>query len=405
MSRPGNPPWAAWVITSSSVPAHERRPRHSRQRAPARSDRGGKCLGALGRRGVPALSLLPRAAGARGVDAWLVLHERTRQEVEQTFPDDRDRLRFVPDMVLQKIFYRLSLLCRAVSRKPGFGLLNQMLTQWAQRSLIRKLAGGRTAWTARFAVSPRFPSLLFGLPVPRGYRSHERRHGVPAPPSHGEPLAVRLLIAAGRALSGAVNHLLPGKRDAAMLLVANQRTAEALPVAPRGQVVHLPENGVDLQRWQVLSPSLQVSGFFALIGRLVDWKALDIALEAGGRARSLPGCRRRRMLEVATLGSSRAVRQSTTVGSLEVGKKADILVLDTQRIHLVQSVASSHVDHNGQALDIESVMVDGRFVTRDRKILTVDEDWIIAEAEGGTEGVGRGSEDGPIAIPGRPRKR
>ena len=113
------------------------------------------------------------------------------------------------------------------------------------------------------------------------------------------------------------------------------------------------------------------------------------------------------VLEDATLGSSRAVRQSTTVGSLEVGKKADILVLDTQRIHLVPAVriVSAWI-HNGQASDIESVMIDGRFVMRDRKILTVDEDRIIAEADK----VGRRvwaevQKTGPIVIPGRPRKR
>ena len=113
------------------------------------------------------------------------------------------------------------------------------------------------------------------------------------------------------------------------------------------------------------------------------------------------------VLEDATLGSARAVRQSATVGSLEVGKKADILVLDTQRIHLVPAVriVSAWI-HNGQPADIESVMIDGRFVMRDRKILTVDEDRIVAEADK----VGRRvwaevQKTGPIVIPGRPRKR
>ena len=87
------------------------------------------------------------------------------------------------------------------------------------------------------------------------------------------------------------------------------------------------------------------------------------------------------VLADATLGSARAVRQTATIGSLEVGKKADILVLDTQRIHIVPAVriVSAWV-HNGQASDIESVMVDGKFVMRDRKILTVDEPRIIADA-------------------------
>jgi cytosine/adenosine deaminase-related metal-dependent hydrolase len=113
------------------------------------------------------------------------------------------------------------------------------------------------------------------------------------------------------------------------------------------------------------------------------------------------------VLEDATLGSARAVRQEKTIGSLEVGKKADILVLDTQRVHLVPAVriVSAWI-HNGQPSDIEAVMIDGQFVMRDRKILTVDEAGIIAEADK----VGRRvwaevQKASPIVVPGRPRKR
>jgi cytosine/adenosine deaminase-related metal-dependent hydrolase len=111
------------------------------------------------------------------------------------------------------------------------------------------------------------------------------------------------------------------------------------------------------------------------------------------------------MLEDATLGGARAVRQEKTIGSLEVGKKADLLVLDTQRVHIVPAVRIlSAWIHNGQPSDIESVMVDGRFVMRDRKILTVDEPRIIAEADR----VGRRvwtevQKASPIVIPRRPR--
>ena len=88
------------------------------------------------------------------------------------------------------------------------------------------------------------------------------------------------------------------------------------------------------------------------------------------------------MLEDATQGGARAVRQQATLGSLEVGKKADLIVLDTQRVHLVPAgrIVSAWI-HNGQASDIESSMVDGRFVMRDRKVLTMDEEAIVAEAD------------------------
>jgi 5-methylthioadenosine/S-adenosylhomocysteine deaminase len=88
------------------------------------------------------------------------------------------------------------------------------------------------------------------------------------------------------------------------------------------------------------------------------------------------------MLEDATQGGARAVRQGKLLGSLEVGKKADLIVLDTQRAHLVPAmrIVSAWI-HNGQPSDIESVMVDGQFIMRNRKILTVDEESLIAEAD------------------------
>jgi cytosine/adenosine deaminase-related metal-dependent hydrolase len=113
------------------------------------------------------------------------------------------------------------------------------------------------------------------------------------------------------------------------------------------------------------------------------------------------------MLEDATLGGARAVRQTALVGALEVGKKADLLVVDTQRAHLVPAgrFVSAWI-HNGQPADIESVMIDGQFIMRNRKVLTLDEDKIIADADK----VGRRiwsqvKAAGPIAVPGRPRQR
>jgi cytosine/adenosine deaminase-related metal-dependent hydrolase len=88
------------------------------------------------------------------------------------------------------------------------------------------------------------------------------------------------------------------------------------------------------------------------------------------------------ILADATQGGARAVGQEKLLGSLDVGKKADLLVVDTQRAHLVPAmrIVSAWI-HNGQGSDIESVMVDGRFIMRNRTILTVDEDRIIAEAD------------------------
>src|SRR5476649_2989824 len=112
------------------------------------------------------------------------------------------------------------------------------------------------------------------------------------------------------------------------------------------------------------------------------------------------------MLEDATQGGARAVQQSARLGSLAVGKKADLLVLDTQRAHLVPAgrIVSAWI-HNGQPSDIESSMVDGRFIMRNRKVLTMDEERIVAEADRvGRRIWNKVLEAGPLAVPGRPRR-
>jgi len=111
-------------------------------------------------------------------------------------------------------------------------------------------------------------------------------------------------------------------------------------------------------------------------------------------------------LEDATQGGARAVQQGKVLGSLEVGKKADLLVLDTQRAHLVPAgrIVSAWI-HNGQPSDIESVMVDGQFIMRNRKVLTMDEGSIIAEADTVGRRIWRRVQTaGPIAVPGRSRR-
>ena len=113
------------------------------------------------------------------------------------------------------------------------------------------------------------------------------------------------------------------------------------------------------------------------------------------------------ILEDATVGGAQAVRQQKSIGSLEVGKKADLLVVNTQRAHLVPSgrIVSTWI-HNGQPSDIESSMVDGRFVLRNNKVLTMDEPVLIAEADKVGKRVWKKvlESSGPLPIPGRPRR-
>lgn len=72
----------------------------------------------------------------------------------------------------------------------------------------------------------------------------------------------------------------------------------------------------------------------------------------------------------------------TDGGTLKEGNRADLIVIDLQRAHLVPAlrVASDFV-HNGQARDVRSVMVDGKWLMRDGKVLTIDEKKVLADAQ------------------------
>ncbi|HEU4370159.1 MAG TPA: amidohydrolase family protein [Methylomirabilota bacterium] len=69
-------------------------------------------------------------------------------------------------------------------------------------------------------------------------------------------------------------------------------------------------------------------------------------------------------------------------GWLAPGNRADLMVVDLRKPHLTPAlrVVSDFV-HNGQAGDVEGVMVDGRWIMRGRRVLTLDEPAIVAEAD------------------------
>ncbi len=221
-----------------------------------------------------------RLLRARGIDAHLIVHARTRDEMEELFTHDHEHLHFVEDQLLQKLFYRAGKLLPHRIAEATFGLANQLLTQVAQRTILRGLVTKQCVIHQPIPVSPRFPSLLYdvGAPVVIG----PLNGGMEYPPAFrdAESGLSRLLIKFGRSFTDVVNGIFPGKRRAAVVLVANQRTRDALPSNLTGMIIELPENAVDTSQWNLSEASTMNSDRFVFIGRLVDWKALDIVLEA-----------------------------------------------------------------------------------------------------------------------------
>jgi 5-methylthioadenosine/S-adenosylhomocysteine deaminase len=87
------------------------------------------------------------------------------------------------------------------------------------------------------------------------------------------------------------------------------------------------------------------------------------------------------VLEMATLGGARVLGMEKEIGSLEAGKKADVIVLELNRPHL-QPVYNlvSHLVYSATGADVRDVIIDGKMVMENRKLLTLDEEEILAKA-------------------------
>ena len=80
-----------------------------------------------------------------------------------------------------------------------------------------------------------------------------------------------------------------------------------------------------------------------------------------------------KVLEMATIDGAKAVGLGHEIGSLEIGKKADIIMIDTDGAWLTPlHNAPSALVYSALGNEVSSVMIDGRLVMRDRTVLTVD---------------------------------
>src|SRR5262249_37355277 len=91
-------------------------------------------------------------------------------------------------------------------------------------------------------------------------------------------------------------------------------------------------------------------------------------------------------LRMATIDGARALGLDGEIGSIEVGKRADLALVRLDRLHStpVEDVVSAVV-YSDQPEDVDTVLVDGEFVLRDRKLLTIDERETIVTARSEAE--------------------
>jgi 5-methylthioadenosine/S-adenosylhomocysteine deaminase len=88
------------------------------------------------------------------------------------------------------------------------------------------------------------------------------------------------------------------------------------------------------------------------------------------------------VLEMATLGGARVLGMEKEIGSLEAGKKADVIVLELNRPHLQPMYNPvSHLVYSATGADVRDVIIDGKLIMENRKLLTLDEEEIMERAK------------------------
>jgi 5-methylthioadenosine/S-adenosylhomocysteine deaminase len=97
------------------------------------------------------------------------------------------------------------------------------------------------------------------------------------------------------------------------------------------------------------------------------------------------------ILEMATIGGARTLALETVTGSLEAGKRADIVTVDLRRPHLTPVIhgedfnVAAHLVFSASGADVDDVWVDGHHVVGGGSVLNVDEAEVIATAQAAAE--------------------
>jgi 5-methylthioadenosine/S-adenosylhomocysteine deaminase len=87
------------------------------------------------------------------------------------------------------------------------------------------------------------------------------------------------------------------------------------------------------------------------------------------------------VFKMATLSGAKALGMADRIGSLEVGKRADVIVIDTHKPHLTPMYNPySHLVYAANGSDVSHCLINGRLVMENRKLLTLDVQEVLSRA-------------------------
>jgi 5-methylthioadenosine/S-adenosylhomocysteine deaminase len=117
----------------------------------------------------------------------------------------------------------------------------------------------------------------------------------------------------------------------------------------------------------------------ACSNRIDGWRQLWLSALVASARDGAGTLHAREAFEIATLGGARALGLGEQIGSIEVGKQADLLVVDA-RPHLPNGDVYTTLVYSCRGEDVRTVLVDGRVLVEDRRLLTLDVDAVHEEA-------------------------
>ena len=162
-------------------------------------------------------------------------------------------------------------------------------------------------------------------------------------------------------------------------------------LAKRGvRVAHCPESNLKLASGIAPIPDLVAAG--VTVGLGTDGAASNNDVDMFGEMDTAAKIHKVHRLDptvmpaetvvhLATRGGAHVLGAEQKIGSLEVGKKADLIVLDLDQPHLTPRYhIPSHLVYAARGGDVVHSIINGQVVMQDRRLLTLDEQAILAKA-------------------------
>lgn len=168
--------------------------------------------------------------------------------------------------------------------------------------------------------------------------------------------------------------------------------AEEIAILKRREVgvAHCPQSNMKLASGTAPIPAMLKAGLRLGLGTdgaasnhdLSLWEEIDSAAKLHklmtGDPTAVPA---QDALAMATIGGARALHMEKEIGSLEAGKRADVILVDLNATHLTPLYNYlSHLVYAVKASDVSDTIVNGRVLMRNRRLLTINEEAVKASA-------------------------